>query len=78
MGEKSPDSESYPFINVIVNFIFSKDNKKYLLILFILGFILRFVAANNINFNADEMLHGTHAINIISSGVINVQNESPA
>ena len=46
-------------INKFVDFIFSKNNIKYLIILFILGFILRSIAAVNIAPNADEMVHGT-------------------
>jgi 4-amino-4-deoxy-L-arabinose transferase-like glycosyltransferase len=61
-----------------IDFIFSKDIRKYLIIILILGVILRFYAVSNITTIADEMIHGVHSIDIIKSGVINHQNESPA
>src|SRR3989344_3278747 len=61
-----------------IDFLFAPGMIKYLLIAFILGTILRFIVASNVSVLADEMLHGPHAMNIISSGVINLQNQSPA
>lgn len=61
-----------------IDFLFSKDIRKYLILILILGIILRFYAVTNITTVADEMIHSVHAIDIIKSGVINHQNESPA
>jgi 4-amino-4-deoxy-L-arabinose transferase-like glycosyltransferase len=65
-------------IDKTVDFMFSKDSRKWLIPILIIGIILRFIVINNVGTVADEMAHGTHAINIISSGVINEQNQCPA
>lgn len=65
-------------IDKSIDFLFSKDIRKYLILILILGVILRFYAVNNITTIADEMIHSVHAMDIIKSGVINHQNESPA
>lgn len=59
---------------------FSKlDNfRKYVLIFLGIGFILRFLVASKVRLLGDEMIHGVHSLGIISSGVINLQNQSPA
>ena len=57
-------------LDKILNFIFSKNNTKYLLLLFIAGFILRSIIAINRAPNADEMVYATHAIDIIKSGLL--------
>jgi len=62
-------------INKFVDFIFSKNNIKYLIILFILGFILRSIAAVNIAPNADEMVHGTHSLGIIDSNKLQIMDQ---
>lgn len=61
-----------------IDFAFSSDPRRYLILFLVLGFVLRLIVANNVAPLADEMIHGTNAINIISSGVINAQNEAPA
>ncbi|MBU0760855.1 MAG: glycosyltransferase family 39 protein [Nanoarchaeota archaeon] len=63
-------------LNKSVDFIFSKNNAKYLLLIMIMGAILRGIVANNVGPVADEVVFGTHAIDIISSGVINNQNQA--
>ena len=69
------------FLNKIIDksidFIFSEDSRKYLLLILILGVILRFIAALNVAPIADEMVHGPHAIGIIGSNAINHQNQAP-
>ena len=65
-------------IDKSIDFLFAPGMIKYLIFALILGTILRFIVANNVSVLADEMLHGPHAMNIISSGVINLQNQSPA
>ncbi|MFA5992299.1 MAG: glycosyltransferase family 39 protein [Candidatus Pacearchaeota archaeon] len=74
---QNQDKSKKGFIDKSVDFFFSKDPRKWLVLILILGFILRLIVILNVSPIADEMVHGTHAINIISSGVINVQNESP-
>jgi len=69
--------EENKIINKFVDFIFSKNNLKYLILLFIIGFILRVIVANNISPNADEMLHAPHAINFINSGKLQIMDQDP-
>jgi len=49
----------------------------YLLLIVIVGFILRTVAASHLAPSADEAVYGTHAINFINSGAVSNQNQSP-
>lgn len=72
-----PENKQFSF-DSLLNFILSNRQFHYLLAILFFGFILRFVAANNLAPLADEMIHGTNAINIIHSGVINAQNQAPA
>jgi len=72
------DSQKGSLIDKVIDFAFSDDSRKWLLLLLVVGFFLRFIVANHVNLIADEMLHGTHAINILHSGVINLQNQAPA
>jgi len=65
------------FLNRTIDFIFSNDPRKYLILILILGAILRFIAVENITPIADEMVHGSHAIGIIGSHAISHQNECP-
>jgi len=69
--------EENNFVNKFVDFLFSKNNIKYLILLFILGFILRGIVANNVTPNADEMLHAPHAINFINSGKLQIMDQDP-
>lgn len=61
----------------ISDFIFSDNYIKYVLLLMIPGFILRFLAAKNLSPNADEMVFATQAIDIIKSGVLQLHYQSP-
>ena len=58
------------FLERFIDFIFSNDPRKWLLLIFLLGIILRIFAAINVEPNADEMVHGPQAVGIINSGVI--------
>ena len=69
--------EKNQFVNKFVDLLFSKNNIKYLIILFILAFILRGLVANNVAPNADEMLHAPHAINFINSGKLQIMDQDP-
>ncbi len=63
------------FIDKFLDFIFSKNNIKYLILLFIIGFFLRGMAANNLSPNADEMVHGTHALGILESKKLQIMDQ---
>src|SRR3989344_5494626 len=62
-------------VNKFVDVLFSKNNFKYLIILFLIAFILRSIAAINISPNADEMVHGTHALGIIKSNKLQIMDQ---
>ncbi|MEK6844139.1 MAG: glycosyltransferase family 39 protein [Nanoarchaeota archaeon] len=63
MGEERND-----LIGKVIDYIFSmKKITLYLIIIFILGFILRLIAAINLSVSADDMHFVTHAINFFSS-----------
>ena len=57
-------------INSFVNFIFSKDERKWLILIVFLGAILRFLMARNVSALGDEFIHGPHAIGFLHSGLI--------
>ncbi len=67
--------ENKNYIDKILDFVFSKNNVKYLIILFVIAFILRIIAANNLAPNADEMVHGTHALGIIESKKLQIMDQ---
>ncbi|MBS3134655.1 glycosyltransferase family 39 protein [Candidatus Woesearchaeota archaeon] len=60
-----------------LDFILGKNYAKHLLWIFIIAFILRIITAVNLGPNADEMLHATHSIDIIKSGLIEVMDQDP-
>ncbi len=60
----------------IVDFVFSNDYRKYLILLIILGGILRYLLVNNISFLGDEMVHGPHAINFLGTNKIGIMQQS--
>lgn len=60
-----------------IDFIFSKSNLKWLVLIVILGAVLRFLTASNIAPLADEMVHGPHAIGFLHSGLYNTIFEAP-
>ncbi len=70
--ERNIDSENKidKTIDKSVGFLFKNKALVVILLIFFLGTILRYVAANNVEPNADEMVHGPHAAGIIDSGVI--------
>lgn len=74
MGENKKEN----LLSRTINFFFSSDSRKYLILIVVLGLILRLIAVNNISPSvADEMVHGPHAIGIIGSGAISMQNQCP-
>jgi len=60
----------------IVDLVFSKKNIKWVILLMVLAFILRFLLANNIGFLGDEMVHGPHAIGILKTNVLSRMTQS--
>ena len=64
-------------LSKILDFIFSKNNIKYLVILFIIGIILRLIFAFSIGGSPDEMVYGVHALGIINSGLLQEMHENP-
>ena len=64
-------------LDKILDFIFSKTYVKHLLWIFIIAFILRVIVAINLGPNADEMLHATHAIDIIKSRLLQIMDQDP-
>lgn len=56
--------------DLLIDFIFKHKTFFLLLAVFFLGILLRYFAAINVEPNADEMVHGSHAIGIIASGFI--------
>jgi len=60
-----------------IDFIFSKDERRWLILIFLLGVILRFIVARNISLLADEGVHGAHIIGFLHSGLISTFAQSP-
>src|SRR3989344_8071919 len=60
-----------------INFIFSNNPLKWLLLITILGAFLRFLMARNVSALGDEMVHGPHAIGFLHSGLISTIAHSP-
>jgi len=63
------------FIDKIIDFIFSKDTRKYVLLTFIIGFFLRILVALRNEFSADEMVYTPLSINFIASGKLQNFNQ---
>jgi 4-amino-4-deoxy-L-arabinose transferase-like glycosyltransferase len=64
-------------LNKVLDFIFNKNNTKYLILLFIIAIILRLIAAFSIGGSPDEMVYGVHALGIINSGLLQEMHENP-
>lgn len=64
-------------VDSFVNFIFSKDSRKWLIPIMFLGILFRFLMAINISALGDEMVHGPHAIGFLHSGLISTMLHSP-
>lgn len=65
------------WLSIILDFIFSKNNAKYLVILFIIAIILRLIFSFMIGGSPDEMVYGVHALGIINSGLLQEMHEDP-
>ena len=70
MGDKNT-------LDKIIDRLFNLDrNFIYVILIALFGFILRSLTALRTKFSADEMVHGTHAIGFISSGKLQIMDES--
>ncbi|MEK6928699.1 MAG: glycosyltransferase family 39 protein [Nanoarchaeota archaeon] len=74
MITKDKKVESEEKINAVldktIDFLFKNKKLVIILLIFLIGIIFRYIAALNVEPNADEMVHGPHAVGIIDSGVI--------
>lgn len=64
------------FIDKAVDFLFSKDGKRLMLILLV-SLVIRFFVVSHLMPVADEMVHGTHAINFIEKGTPSHMTQCP-
>jgi len=67
----SPDK----LITRSVDFIFSKDSRKWVLLMFVIGFILRTLVALRLKFDADEMIYVPQTIHFIEAGKLQIYNQ---
>lgn len=65
------------FLGKVVDFVFSRDERKWLLLILILGVVLRVIVASNIPPVADEMVHGTHAIGVSKLAPLSTMTQGP-
>ena len=73
--ESPPQNKT--LLDRFIDFIFSDDNRKWLILVVILGALLRFIAASNGMVTDDETVHGPHAIGFLHSGLISTIAECP-
>ncbi len=59
------------------NFLFSGNEKKLILIIFVIGLILRVIVASNITPVEDEMIHGVHAIGFSKLAPLSALTQAP-
>ena len=71
------NNKKLSFVDRTIDFLFSNDARKWLLIIFIFGLSLRILVARNILPIADEMVHGPHAIGFLHSGLISTIVQAP-
>lgn len=69
--------KNLPFLDKTIDFIFSNDSRKWLLLIFILGLILRVIVASNLEPVADEMVHGVHAIGFSKLAPLSTLTQGP-
>ena len=76
MGE-TENNKKIGYYDKILDFIFSNNPIKWLLLIVFLGFILRLIVAGNTAPVPDEMVHGTHAIGFISLNALSTMTQGP-
>ncbi|MBX4212079.1 glycosyltransferase family 39 protein [Candidatus Pacearchaeota archaeon] len=69
--------ETSNYLNSFIDFIFSDDERRWLILIFIFGFILRFIAVMNNSPVADEMVHGSHALGISTLRPLSTITQGP-
>jgi len=69
------EKERGKFIDKAVDFIFSRDTRKYILIFVILGFIIRLLVSLRMPFYADEISYAAHSIGFIDSGKLQIMDQ---
>ncbi|MFH1711516.1 MAG: glycosyltransferase family 39 protein [Nanoarchaeota archaeon] len=77
MAEEAENPKKRGYLDSFIEFIFSKDERKWLILILLIGIILRFIVAGNIDPLADESVHGPHAIGFLHSGLISTVVECP-
>jgi len=71
------DDKKRNLLDKFIDSLFKTDNHYiYLILIFLLGFILRLIAAINLSVSADDMHFVTHAINFFSSGRLVTYDQS--
>jgi putative effector of murein hydrolase LrgA (UPF0299 family) len=63
------------FTDRAVDFIFSNDVRKYLIILLIIGIVLRIIFSLQIGFGADEMGYASHAIGFVDAHKLQIHDQ---
>jgi len=73
---KKPGEIFENFVSGILSLIYSKEKKieRWLVLLIIVGFILRLIAALNLNVLADDMIKAAQSAGIINSGVLSTSS----
>lgn len=75
-----PEEKEHPLFFLwgrTVDFLFSNDARKWLILILILGLALRFIVASNIPPVADEMVHGVHAIGVSKLAPLSTMTQIP-
>src|SRR3989344_7356490 len=62
-------------VDRFVDFLFSKDNRKYVILFFLLAITLRIIFSLRIPFAADEMGYAAHSIGFIDSGKLQIHDQ---
>ena len=75
MGELESGKNS--LVDKFVDFLFSRDERKLLIAILVLGLILRFLVASNVPPVADEMVHGVHAIGVSELKPLSTMTQGP-
>ncbi|PIN77164.1 hypothetical protein COV15_02890 [Candidatus Woesearchaeota archaeon CG10_big_fil_rev_8_21_14_0_10_34_12] len=77
MNNKEETKKKRDFVDKTIDFLFSKNETKWLIPILLIGVILRFIVARNISALGDEMVHGPHAIGFLHSGLLSTIAHSP-
>ncbi|MFC1685695.1 ArnT family glycosyltransferase [Nanoarchaeota archaeon] len=65
------------FINKAIDFLFSSDKRKWVILILILGILLRFLVASHVPPVPDEVVHGSHALGISELKPLSVMTQGP-